>query len=1067
MLDEKPTLEEFSASKLHIINLTTPTTPSCSAFLSRCEPYHVTDDFLKAGAEVTYKESKHNAEPIEIDLFKRPCWKDLLFGDLEFNKKITHRGPLLQAIQQKKPLRIINPPENDIRFNDFLYSLQKERQVFYNGELIDLPDECNIHITQKPHTSRLKNVKVSKRDQHKEQGKPYYLNVNTLHECLEQIQYINGEAKKTPGLLAQHSRFYISGFIPEGEWQHLLHQIAIHYPNNHFYFTLLPGAEIEGVKINSKEADRVNDEKTVSENNLYYSNDPDFLTLELKKTQNDPFIIDINSGTRFSELVYSIEKDSKQESRVAFTFKTGPLLKELEAGRNVILNGEMNADLYCQLLPFLHASPQMMLHGNPVHLKGKLFSVQPLSAPKPDMPYVVEEYNWNDYKRAFENWMFNKNLQSIQRYFELGSQLPHRGEGRPRTLEVSYQRNRSMLGAVESKQPKIHKHNPGKGYVQYDYPKNSEDYAFLNVLGKCLFASRDSAKPRLLKLNKLFKQFAIRSAQDISREALWRCLNCLNGADLIKLFGTRTIEFCINSKDGFPSVAQSIIDKFYQQYAVLAQEEKEEKHANNMLEKRQEQLKTWVDSSEKNILFVKGNSSVGKTYAIKMFFNDPSKYIFIEENINKIFEQTTDKMIILFLDEANLKKPGVHNFLKALSRGQSEVVLDGKRYTLPKNLKIIAAGNPESFPGREYDPVWMHHAETLYFKEPDEKFLKQNVLSPILKEPLNNEIYFNIILSVCDLAVKHSPFFEFSIREVEDLAWRFVFLATQDTKPEDALYKACQIGFLGLMANADKRAEFTKDLQQIFKNNGLTFPEQNIKGPLLDRFNIPFTRDYWPEAIDNVISLHEEASKNTKMVYKHGMLVRGVPGIGKSSLYPKVLEDRGYKIHTEAKSMDKKYYLISAGTKEAEALLKQAAQEHAIVVLNELNAKRASETNVEGALNPWETSETWENTLIEFLKTGLLLASENPAYSAGRSSSSPAIMSRLNLINVEDYTDKELSLLAGNRPQIVAAMRDAQKQYPASALNARSFFTVLKKVTSHYPQVDNQDLTYFIGRQAK
>ena len=1073
ILDTIPTLEGRNASKLHVINLSTPSTRSCSAFTSRCEPFHLTSDFLNISAPKETKESKkeskiENQQPITVDLFKRASWKDMLLGKIQFTQKgaSIEQGPLLTAIKNKTPLIIVNVPEDNADFDLYLYRIMKERRLLYNGKLIDVPTEVDIRVESKQHNNKIDNVTVrclgvsnKKINESKETNESnnetvhHYLHINNIHECIEQLIYSEKEVKPTKGLLESFANFHVSGFIPESEWQYLLHYIEKNYPKKSFVFTLLPGSEIVTVMTNNNTVKVIKEEKIAAEHSVYRSNDPDFLAMQLSQKLKDPLIIDINNEDTFHEQVYSVSQDDSSD-QVAFHQRFGALLQALTEGRNVILNGDMNPTLYCQLLPYFNSPCTIMINGKDIALKGKLIAVLPESSFTPNIPFIEKKYTWEDYALAFKD----QNISSIKLYASLGNLLPHRGEGRPHALIMTHQRIQSMLDNLQK--PLLHLRNPIKGLIQHDYPKKSEDYAYLNVIGKCLFAPKDTTPIRLEKLNKFRKQFTAHSSSDITQH-LWRCLNCLSGTDLIKLFGTQDIASCIQTTNGFPILKQDIIDKFYTQFILPdIKEKKEEKHqekeekssANDIFQKREKQLQTLIHQSNKHILFIKGNPGVGKSYTLRAFKNN-NKYRFIEEDIANFLENYTkekqtkendakqdDRPILLLLDEANLKKPGTLNYLKALSRGQNSIVIHGKQYLLPKNLRIVATGNPEDFQGRYYDPLWMNYAETVYFKEADETYLKNQVLSKILTKEngLANDTYFDLIIKTCELTLKHNPFFEFSIREVEDMAWRFVSLANKNEPLEITLYKAAMGGFVGGMYTPQKRAAFKHDLRELFTKFNYTLPEEKkeelTRITVNHEFKIPSSRAHQLDTIDQALQLHDFAQKNPNLpvTYKRGVLLRGSPGIGKSTLYVKRLEKWGFvdANSPDAKSSAKKYYMISAGSQDLGFILKKAREENAPVILDEPNV-----------------DPTIEADLITFLEKGLLFASENPAHYEGRSSTSPAISNRLNVINAEDPSTDELRLIAEGQEAIVEGLLLAQKEHP-NKLNTRSFFTIMKLINS-------------------
>ena len=75
----------------------------------------------------------------------------------------------------------------------------------------------------------------------------------------------------------------------------------------------------------------------------------------------------------------------------------------------------------------------------------------------------------------------------------------HRGQAMPKDLGKNWQRLLSMKHVLLNRKRSIHSHNPIKGLMLDDYTKDSEYYAFLNVLCKFLFDDSDQAPKSVWK----------------------------------------------------------------------------------------------------------------------------------------------------------------------------------------------------------------------------------------------------------------------------------------------------------------------------------------------------------------------------------------------------------------------------------------------------------------------------------------------------------------------------------------------------------------------------------------
>ncbi len=220
------------------------------------------DDFLRsATATASHNIDLTHAE--HKDVFSNSGWREKLLGQITLSGKIItlREGVLIKAIREHRPFIIENSPINDKDFDLLMYRLQVERKVLYNGEIIEIDEKAPISTAHKAHTD-LPQVPLYNEGElpaDKRTNRRIYLNFNNFYECFEKIviDKKTNEATTSPdGLLAQYQAsdiFYITGIIPEYDWEELRATIKEKYPQKNFEFVLAPGAAIVNVKANTEQ----------------------------------------------------------------------------------------------------------------------------------------------------------------------------------------------------------------------------------------------------------------------------------------------------------------------------------------------------------------------------------------------------------------------------------------------------------------------------------------------------------------------------------------------------------------------------------------------------------------------------------------------------------------------------------------------------------------------------------------------------------------------------------------------------------------------------------------------
>ena len=1049
ILEKKGTLMGESVSKkLRIISLATrDSQEACEAFLSRTSPHRLHPDYLKQHLKNTEVANVSHATNIpEVDLFELPNWRERLFGTVTYDGnaiKLYDNGDLIQAIRSGSTLRIVNAPD-DIELTALLNRIKSERKIFFNGEMISVPEQFNFVMEKRDNPLTSNNVVVTTQAVTADQA-AIMLNANNLHECITR-QVIDNKTNTISqhlGWFTERNHFIISDYISKSEWQELISK-ASQYHDKTFTFTLMPGAEIEGV------AKAEHNLQQQENSRLIFSNDCDYHVSQLMEQDNnhDALVIDLTPATTYQDLIATLIDKRKNDGTMSFTYERKEMLKSLVAGRSVILNGEINQVLYQQLLPLLYpGQSQLFYNGEPVTIEGSLHLVMPHQAKELLAPgeYAAKDYSCEDYRRAFPAEQ-QELISKIETFYHHARQLQHTGLGQPEPPVLNYQAlNRLVRALTTASSRHLHQSNPVKGLLHYDYPKKSRNYAYLNVMAKSLFAPEHlKEQDRSRKLARFVHKHKIKTREDVIRYS-WELANCCDLQTARSLF--------FSTKDQVISTAGidqlCTIIKPFQQSVTEPSPKKSAGH------KAAAQLRELLHDEYTHAIFLKGEPGSGKTHNIRSLKKELPKghYHKGTDQITAWLEaipQGKDP-IILHLDEANMELPGSWDLFKGLFRKDASIYYQGKSYPLKPQHKVIFTGNSESLPGRYFHDFFRQYAETLHFAMPLESWIKENFILKELRDlkihPDKHDIVSSQLLWAFYHINDYNPHLEISLRDINSLLRRFALLTLSINQPEEAARQTCLSEFAAAIPNIAKRRQFIDAVNEMaMTTQPVTASEKPVR--VIQDLVIPATKQYIVDAIEQDLLISKHAGKDT--AYRRGILLEGGSGVGKSSLYKAVLDSQDPKI---------KYYELSVDNTDnvAKTLIK-AYLEGSKVILDELNLNERIEGLLNDLLDGVLPTDTEYRKMITAIaqtdnpepQSGFqLFASQNSGTMAGRKALSPALRNRFHMIYVDDYSKSELvSILEHNRIPDAEKMVDQffreRTQHP-QRVNTRTLFEWMKQ----------------------
>jgi hypothetical protein len=361
ILEPEPTLSGRSVSKrVHVIGLTKEHTENCTAFSSRCQHYKLPDDFVTKDNVGSIVEMA----PVEIDLFHSLNWQEQLLATIlpQGDQLLLKEGALIKAIREQRPIIIHNPPADE-RLKVLLYRVNVERKLFFNGELLSIPEGVTVRTATRENAKSLDNVIIEQETDIREHHNHIFLGLHNFHECFEQLTFTESkQAEIKPGFLAEPAPvFYVTECIPLSDWQALLAYIKEIYPQKTFKFILAPGVSIQQVAQNQAPASCLTLEAGTPLSDMptvMASNDRDYLCEQLAKQAEvngqEVEVFHLSPNASFSQMVAEMKITEQPDSNKSdFIYQEQAVLQALRKGKTVILNGELTPGFYQALLPLL------------------------------------------------------------------------------------------------------------------------------------------------------------------------------------------------------------------------------------------------------------------------------------------------------------------------------------------------------------------------------------------------------------------------------------------------------------------------------------------------------------------------------------------------------------------------------------------------------------------------------------------------------------------------------------------------------------------------------------------
>ncbi len=1022
-------------------------------------------------------------------------WEEKLLASFEFNPgeiKLMP-GSLLQAIKNKCPLIIHNPPE-DPQLQQLLQQINTEGRFYFNGQWKDVPKETTVRISaEKTPPSSAESPPWSLITEEKKNLTPatkICLHLNNWDTLYEEIHYneTDNTISSRLGKLAQYANkpqeviFYITQEIPKEDWRQLSVYIKEKFPDSHFQFQLAP-TETKVQKIDPAEL------QAVPSSRCFTSNDPDYLAEKLLKLydpekKGDAFIIDLTSDLTVSELLVSItpgksaakeERKASNQDEVLFTIKKRAVFKALEADKTVILNGTLSPRLQQEFAALFLEKPYLEFNNERIAIKeGRLISVQPKSAPPAIFQTTSCDFTDKDYEQDLlkENKEEFKSKEAVVKkllLFFKAAQYPHRGQAMPKDFGMNWERLYSMQQVLLRRKRHLHSHNPIKGLMLDDYTTDSEYYAFLNVMCKFLFDySEQGPNIRLEKFKEIPKD----------QNHAWRLLNTCDGKTLRALLGEEWLDQSSTSLfDSWTSETWSKMFEKLKEREAEASSAPERKSASivktdlDQYSKMKERLDYLIDEDQfTKFIVLKGEPGVGKTHVLNELqqakkTTDTAKQDEVPlvddqvalpedktslkyrcyaglDQIGKWLKDPADKIKLLLLDEVNIHDPELLHLLKAIKKNRP-IFFRGKFYPSAKfeNCKIVAAVNPEWYSGRHYHELLRFYGETVQFKMPDKEYLRNYLTGTMTQE------IAELALIGADLYKKYEPLISYSMRDLQDLMQLYKVLAKgAEHRPKvDLLFEALCGEFALRIEEPAKQSNFRRDLIRALNLNDSRWLEKTAEPFQLDGRLFPAELQDAKQAITQALLIRnhvltEHKGSNANLAFKRCVLLQGAAGCGKLRLIESML-----------KQHNTPYLTVTAGAPNFRAVVDYAHQHGYVLIIEKFNFLEPKD---EKHLGQRLTEINDENPGF------LVLAQQNFSTEKGSAPLSPALCNRSQIITVPPFSPASWTALAQQQLEnsfeaeaLVKAFLHPRQHPYKHPLNAHDFFRLLQQLTVSYRRI--------------
>jgi hypothetical protein len=384
---------------------------------------------------------------------------------------------------------------------------------------------------------------------------------------------------------------------------------------------------------------------------------------------------------------------------------------------------------------------------------------------------------------------------------------------------------------------------------------------------------------------------------------------------------------------------------------------------------------------------------------------------------------------ILFFDEANMH---CHwHFLESLLNQEPCILIDGVVHKLTEKHKVIFTFNPSNYGNRIIPALFSAYPLMVTFQPLPFSYIDEVVFQPLFIAFNASDQHRHLFIEQVRAFFKAVSFLTtdkvlISPRELEMIALMFFM---QKEKNALLLYKICDF-----IAKSSLSPQTYINLIKLYpelqnaKQTSFALPEKKSEG-----YTLMPSRAALLEPIRWVFNLKryrktEKGDHISEFGGIGGLILEGESGIGKSEFIR-------YVINILYLEQDTIY--ISAGTNKEHMItqLKQADEEEKIVVIDEISS-----------------ADIPEELLLTLLTRGrmFLFASQNDCSSSGREPFSNALLRRLMIVRMPNYTSEEAEFICA-QSQPLEVVQHAIRFFTSTktVLNVRALQTAIEEASPY------------------
>lgn len=568
-LDTPPTLFGNPIDGVKVISLTTPEMKACSAFYSRTAEFKWPEKFplteapkVQGKDEVPSQEGVAAKSPrmkrkredavaetslstpscLKIDLYgDKYLWQSLLLGLPE--PRSEGFGFLEGALADSKLqtgnaiVELIDAPLADEKFQSFLLHRKVEKTVKINDRLIHLPHDFRWAYGQPKPTITQPTVM----EEEPLSDDSFYLNQRSFpllfkqqkldddHYLLQVNGWLSQQTLSSKDKLPDRQIVQTQELTP-GQMRRIARFIEENPQQNIRWIKLESDKQCQAKRSKTSASVREDIFPPAPTVSITVCSDPYFVELQWRRRFSLTHAIHAKTPT--SDLLERIQSlpttkhDSKASTKIKCSYQLQEVAKTLLEGRDVLLYGQWNEDIYLAFESMLRAQRYLLLCKAhfPAGKLGSIFFVTDSAPQQTTSETISQKVLWLEYEKQLVKELGGKfkpkDWQKVQSFCHTAEQLSVAV-----SISITYTRLRSILLLLQ--QPCFDEDNPIKALFHHAYPHDSEHYAFLNVLAKYVFG------PNLGSPGIRTKKLA---SYGDNPACFWQRLNCLNAKALHETF---------------------------------------------------------------------------------------------------------------------------------------------------------------------------------------------------------------------------------------------------------------------------------------------------------------------------------------------------------------------------------------------------------------------------------------------------------------------------------------------------------------------------------------------------